>query len=131
MDFARDYSDFELEIEEALSFTLDFGKHRGRTLGELAASWEERGYLQYLLSTNPTPGLKSAIETVLGAVAEPECTLAEAKRKVVHFGQFKGLSLESIIAQKGGKRYLDWVGNWENCDRYLKEAINAVCQKQK
>ena len=129
MDFARDYSDFDLDIENALSFTLDFGKHRGRTLGELAASWEDRSYLQYLLSTDPAPGLKAAIETVLGVIEEPECTLAEAKRKVVHFGKFKGQSLESIVAQKGGKRYLDWVSNLENCDRYLKEAINAVRQE--
>ena len=43
----------QISTEEALGYTLDFGKHQGESLQTLCLSWEGRGYLKYLLSTDP------------------------------------------------------------------------------
>jgi hypothetical protein len=124
MQFA--YDDVEISHKDAIEFILDFGKHRGTSLGILAERWETRGYLKYILSTDPAPGLKAAVEVVLEITKEPECTLYEACDKVLYFGKFKGSPLRDIVTQKGGMNYLMWCSNWEKCDPYLKKAISVI-----
>ena len=131
MQFHQDDSGYDVEIsnKDAFEFILDFGRNRGKSLGALAANWEDRGYIRYILSTDPEPILKAAIEVVLQITEEPKCTLQEAGDKVVHFGKFKGSPLRDIVTQKGGMNYLMWCSNWEKCDPYLKKAISVVQQE--
>ena len=128
MQFHQDDCGYDVEIsnEDAFEFILDFGKNRGKSLGALAANWEDRGYIRYILSTDPEPSLKAAIEVVLEITQEPECTLEEAGDKVVHFGKFKGKPLRYIVTQKGEMSYLRWCSNWEKCDTCLKKAISVI-----
>ena len=52
----------QITTEEALGYTLDFGKHQGDTLQTLCVDWNGRAYLKYILSTDPEPLLKQSLE---------------------------------------------------------------------
>ena len=116
----------EISAEEALDYTLDFGKHRGEQLRSLCADWNNRRYLQYILSNDPTPELQVSIELALKNTPEVPCSLDTAGDTTMPWGKFKGMLLREIVVQRGGMSYLLWCSKWDKCDDGLKEAILVI-----
>jgi hypothetical protein len=56
-------------IERARAFVLPYGKHRGRSVGELAEGAAGRGYLQWL-AANTDGNAATAAGVVLGLIPE-------------------------------------------------------------
>jgi hypothetical protein len=56
-------------IERARRFVLPYGKHRGRSIGELAEGVAGRGYLQWL-AANAGGNAATAAGVVLGLIPE-------------------------------------------------------------
>ena len=115
----------QISTEEALGYTLDFGKHQGESLQTLCLSWERRGYLKYLLSTDPA--IKQSLVLALKSTPEIKCTLEQAGDTTMPFGKYKGMFLREIVAVRGGMNYLQWVSKWDKCDNAsLKQAISII-----
>jgi uncharacterized protein (DUF3820 family) len=117
----------EISTEEALEYTLDFGKHQGETLQALCVSWDGRGYLKYILSSDPEPLLKQSLKQALKSTPEVKCTLEQAGDTTMPFGKCKGMFLRAIVAESCGMSYLRWVSKWDKCVNVsLKEAISII-----
>ena len=115
----------QISTEEALEYTLDFGKHQGESLQTLCLSWEGRGYLKYLLSTDPA--IKQSLVLALKSTPEIKCTLEQAGDTTMPFGKHKGMFLREIVAERGGLNYLRWLSKWDKCDNVsLKQAISII-----
>jgi len=59
-------------LAEAQATKIAFGKHRGRTVGELAATQEGREYLQYLMLWGPDFE-HDEIRVAIQVVVQPVC----------------------------------------------------------
>jgi hypothetical protein len=60
----------EWTLDRARDFRLDFGKYRGRTIGEVASTPAGRDYLRWVVR-NLRGGPAKAAEHVLAATVEP------------------------------------------------------------
>jgi len=115
----------QISTEEALGYTLDFRKHRGESLQTLCLSWEGRGYLKYLLSTDPA--IKQSLVLALKSTPEIKCTLEQVGDTNMPLGKYKGMFLREIVAERGGMNYLRWLSKWDKCDNVsLKQAISII-----
>ena len=56
----------------AEAFAMPFGKHRGKTLGELSKSGQGRGYLRWLAESNYGNAQKAAEIVLRGALGEEQ-----------------------------------------------------------
>jgi len=126
MQFHTD-SDEQTNVQEALDYRLTFGKHRSTALGELAGKWEERNYLRYLISTNLDP----MVQAFIGAALEntPDVLLPgleEAGALCIRFGQYRGMTLREVVAEKGGMRYLLYIAKWDKCSHELLAAVEVI-----
>jgi uncharacterized protein (DUF3820 family) len=114
--------------EHPAAVVIPFGKFKGQTLGQVAAS--EPGYLAWLAENARTDSLRAAAQALLEDGAEPQATppaspspphpqpqpsAPQARPRLgtrpadveIPFGKFKGQTLGEVIAQERG--YVEWL----------------------
>jgi hypothetical protein len=117
-----------VDDRDPLDHRLTWGKHRGLTLRELAATWNERHYLQYMLTRDLDAYDADSIRRALAATPEVYPTYKEAREFQMFFGKWKGETLGHIVdAHGGGLMYLRWVINHcTSCSPQLLQAIKKL-----
>ena len=125
MQFHSD-TDENVSVEEALEYHLTFGKYRSTAVRELVTQWEGRNYLRYLTTTNLDPVVQSCIEAALENTEDVPPTLDQAGDLCIRFGQFRGMVLRDVVAEKGGMRYLLYISKWDKCSSELREAVEVI-----
>ena len=127
MQFFKNEQGPEPSEEDALEFTLTFGKFKGEKLQSICGDFNGRRYLKYILSTDPDDvALRQSIEAALKYTSDIPCTLERAGDTVMPFGQHKGFTLREIAGQKGEMKYLLYISQWDTCDEGIKEAIQVI-----
>ena len=116
----------KVKLTDAKKHCLDFGKYNGKTLGELSKSWSGRQYLKYLLCTNYDQTLCQNVQLVLKRTKYIECSLDEAGKFILPFGNLKGQTLKEICSLPKGYSYLLWTMDWDKCPADLKQAIKVI-----
>ena len=68
------------------------------------------------------PAVQSFIQTALESTPDVLPTLEQAGDVSMRVGQYRGMLLRKVVAQKGGMRYLNYIATWDKCSR--------ECEKQ-
>ena len=113
-------------LQDALAYKLAFGEHRGRTLGELAASYSGRKYLSFMVTKALYSSTLAMMQKVLDNTPEVDMTRQDAQNVKFRFGKYKGKTLRYVKSRNGGVRHLGWALRADYADEELKMAIRML-----
>ena len=100
----------ECTRDEGENFQLRFGKHSGKTIGELATTVEGQSYLDYLTRTSNTfPDARAHAIAVMKDLEIIQPSTQEALDTVIDFGKHKGKSIAQLITSYQGRIYVEWL----------------------